>query len=186
MAAICQFTPISYPEKHSIKITYNKLGYVIWRICATLRKSTLVLGSCWFEIGVLSDQHHLILHFLYLFICLSTIWWFHEITIDFFLYFSCYVRWDLLIFIFQLRKSKENKWLHLLQLVFGNVGMYTLLHGDAISYFLEFRFFGAVTSLSSVDDLSREMKNAHNFILFSKYVKCFQHFISSMIKTNWG
>ena len=147
MAAICQFTPISYPEKHSIKITYNKLGHVIWRIYTTLRKSTLVLGSCWFEIGVLSDQHHLILHFLYLFICLSTIWWFHEIKIDFFLHFSCYVRWELLIFIFQLRKSEENKWLHLLQLVFANAGMHTLLHGDAISYFLEFRFFGAVTSL---------------------------------------
>ena len=92
MAAICQFTPISYPEKHSIKITYNKLGYVIWRIYTTLRKSTLVLGSCWFEIGVLSDQHHLILHFLYLFICLSTIWWFHEITIDFFC--ISHVMWD--------------------------------------------------------------------------------------------
>ena len=65
-----------------------------------------------------------------------------------------------------------------MQLVFANAGMHTLLHGDAISYFLEFRFFGAVTSLSSVDDLSREMKNAHNFILFSKYVKYFQHFIS--------
>ena len=147
MAAICQFTPISYPEKHSIKITYNKLGHVIWRIYTTLRKSTLVLVVDLKLVFWVISPIWFFTSCIYLFVCQLFVW-FHEITIDFFFwYFSCYMRWDLLIFIFQLRKSEENKWLHLLQLVFANAGMHTILHGDAISCFLEFRFFGAVTSL---------------------------------------